>query len=147
MQTPFDETLFEAVDEEGRAYTCRALLCFEREEKFFILYIEEGAEPIPQNLRAGYVYSDQLVEGATVSLLPLESQQQWEWIHEHLRTEIENFLRDMFLTAQDEETSLFLDNGEDLDFAHIVESYISSAEDFDEERDLYAPDADGNYLS
>ena len=38
-------------------------------------------------------------------------------------------------------------HGEDLDFAHIVESYISSAEDFDEERDLYAPDADGNYLS
>ena len=42
MQTPFDEALFEAVDEEGRAYTCRALLCFEREDKFFVLYMGDN---------------------------------------------------------------------------------------------------------
>lgn len=163
MQTPFDETLFEAVDEQGRVYTCRALLCFERENKFFVLYVEEGSDPVPESLRAGYCDASLLEEGATVQLLPLENSTQWDWIRDRLKQEIENFLRDMFLMAQDDAPDLYFDDvsdedafgeiydetyeGSDMDFARMVENYILESEDAGEERDLYAPDADGNYLS
>ena len=144
MQTPFDDALFEAVDEEGRAYTCRALLCFERENKFFVLYIEEGAEPVPQSLRAGYCDITMLEDGATVPLFPLENEQQWGWIQEQLKEKIVDGLREMFnIDLGEDEPSLFFDSLDSLD----GDDLFDMDEEFDAERDLYAPDADGNYLS
>jgi len=153
LQTPFDEALFEAVDEEGRAYTCRALLCFEREDKFFVLYMEEGADPVPQSLRAGYCLTELLEEGATVPLLPLENEEQWGWIHQELKEKIVSAMAELFGLDEDGIPSLYFDDGGSLDGDMFSASSLFDGDslfdedDFDEDRDLYAPDAQGNYLS